>query len=55
MLIVEQLNACFVSATFIDIDQTRLTISTDSFIKETQRCLGAAFSGEKGVNGISVL
>jgi len=55
MLVVELLYASFVCATFINIDQTRLSISTDSFIKETQRCLGAAFSGEKGVNGISVL
>ena len=46
ILVVELLYTCFVSATFIDIDQTRLTLSTDSFIEETQRRFGVALSGK---------
>jgi hypothetical protein len=53
MLFVEQFYACFVSATFITIDPTELTLSTDSFIEETQRCLGVTFSCKEKIDRIS--
>jgi hypothetical protein len=31
---VELINACFIRTTFVDIDKTWLTISTDGFIEE---------------------
>ena len=53
MLFVKQFYACFVSATFITIDPTELTLSTDSFIEETQRCLGVTFSCKEKIDRIS--